>query len=137
MTNVYDLQDKRLLWSGEGRSKATLEAFFECLGPEKTAAIEGICCDMWQPYIEVVKDRAPQAGMVCGLEKPLSLTSYREKIIAGLSRGHFPAKCGSWDISRGRHDKHVIFVNGFRTHGMLRAPLNGPYVACRRRGTPP
>ena len=45
VTNVYDLQD-RLLWSGEGRSKATLEAFFEFLGPEKTAAIEGIC--MWQ-----------------------------------------------------------------------------------------
>ena len=64
VTNVYDLQDKRLLWSGEGRSKATLEAFFEFLGPEKTAAIEGICCDMWQPYIEVVKDRAPQAVLV-------------------------------------------------------------------------
>ena len=54
----------QLQWSGEGRSKATLEAFFECLGPEKTAAIEGICCDMWQPYIEVVKDRAPQAALV-------------------------------------------------------------------------
>ena len=52
------------MWSGEGRSKATLEAFFEFLGPEKTAAIEGICCDMWQPYIEVVKDRAPQAVLV-------------------------------------------------------------------------
>ena len=35
VTNVYDLQDKRLLWSGEGRSKATLEAFFEFLGPEE------------------------------------------------------------------------------------------------------
>ena len=34
-------------------------------------------------------------------------------------------------------DKHVIVVDRFRTHGMLRAPLNGPYVACWPRGTPP
>jgi len=64
VTNVYDLQSKRLLWSGEERKEATLEAFFDFLGPEKTAAIEGICCDMWQPYIDVVKTRAPQALLV-------------------------------------------------------------------------
>ncbi len=49
VTNVYDLELKRLVWSGEGRSRETLEAFFEFLGPERTAALEGICCDMWQP----------------------------------------------------------------------------------------
>ena len=64
VTNVYDLKRKRLVWSGEGRSKETLEAFFDFLGPEKTAALEGICCDMWQPYIDVIKDRAPQAVLV-------------------------------------------------------------------------
>ena len=64
MTNVYDLRRKRLLWSGEDRTLATLEAFFDLLGPERTAALEGICCDMWQPYIDVVKARAPQAVLV-------------------------------------------------------------------------
>ena len=64
VTNVYDLKHKRLVWSGEGRSKETLEAFFDFLGAEKTAALEGICCDMWQPYIEVIKDRAPGAVLV-------------------------------------------------------------------------
>ncbi len=34
-------------------------------------------------------------------------------------------------------DKHVFVVDGFRTHSMLRAPLNGPYVSCGRPGTPP
>ena len=29
VTNVYDLREKRLLWSGEGRSQDTLRAFFE------------------------------------------------------------------------------------------------------------
>ena len=64
VTNVYDLERKRLVWSGEGRSQETLEAFFEFLGPERTAALEGVCCDLWQPYVDVVKDRAPQAVLV-------------------------------------------------------------------------
>lgn len=64
VTNVYDLKRKRLVWSGEGRREETLKAFFDFLGPEKTAALEGICCDMWQPYIEVIKDRAPEAVLV-------------------------------------------------------------------------
>ena len=64
VTNVYDLERKRLIWSGEGRSRETLEAFFDFLGPEKTQALEGICCDMWQPYIDVIKAQAPQAILV-------------------------------------------------------------------------
>lgn len=64
VTNVYDLAGKRLLWSGEARTEATLEAFFDFLGEERTAQLEGICCDMWQPYIDVVKARAPQATLV-------------------------------------------------------------------------
>ncbi len=64
VTNVYDLERKRLIWSGEGRKVSTLEAFFDYLGPEKTAALQGICCDMWQPYIDVIKARAPQAVLV-------------------------------------------------------------------------
>lgn len=64
VTNVYDLESKRLVWCGEGRSKETLEAFFKFLGPEKTAVLQGICCDMWQPYIDVIKEQAPQAVLV-------------------------------------------------------------------------
>ena len=61
VTNVYDLGRKRLLWSGEGRTRATLEAFFDFLGPDRTAVVEGICCDMWQPYIDIIKARAPKS----------------------------------------------------------------------------
>ena len=64
VTTVYDLERKRLVWSGEGRSTETFDAFFGVLGPEKTAALEGVCCDMWQPYIDVIKARAPQAVLV-------------------------------------------------------------------------
>ena len=49
VTNVYDLERKRLVWSGEGRKQETLEAFFDYLGPEKTAALEGICATCGNP----------------------------------------------------------------------------------------
>ena len=64
VTNVYDLIAKRLVWSGAGRSADTLMACFDFLGPERISRLQGICCDMWQPYIEVIKERAPEAVMV-------------------------------------------------------------------------
>lgn len=64
VTNVYDLISRRLLWSGEGRAKETLEGFFNWFGKERTERLEGVCCDMWQPYVDVVKARAPKAILV-------------------------------------------------------------------------
>jgi transposase len=64
LTNVYDLKTRKLVWSGEKRTKATLTNFFSSLGPDKTEKLEGICCDMWDPYIQVVRKNAPGATMV-------------------------------------------------------------------------
>ena len=66
LTQVYEITEgrRRLLWSGEGRSKETLKAFFQYWGPERSARIKGICCDMWNPYVEVIKEYAPQATIV-------------------------------------------------------------------------
>ena len=81
VTNVYDLARKRLLWSGEGRSQATLAAFFDFLGPARTAALDGVCCDMWQPYIDVIK--APGAPGRAGLRQ----VPHRESSHAGRRPG--------------------------------------------------
>lgn len=64
LTNVYNLRTGSLIWSGEGRTKDTLTAFFEFFGSERTAKLVGICCDMWPSYIEAVKAKAPQALLV-------------------------------------------------------------------------
>jgi transposase len=64
VTNVYDLKDKRLIWSGEGRSKETLEEFFAEHGKALKDKVKGVCCDMWQPYIDMVKERLPDATLV-------------------------------------------------------------------------
>jgi len=63
-TQVYDLTEKRLLWSGEDRTAETLEAFFEYLGQDRCERIEAVCCDMWAPYIDAVKKRLPNALLV-------------------------------------------------------------------------
>lgn len=63
-TQVYDLLEKRLLWSGEGRDEATLQRFFDELGPQKKSRIDAVCCDMWNPYIDVIKQQVPEATLV-------------------------------------------------------------------------
>ena len=64
LTNVYDLKTGTLIWSGEGRSIESLEAFFSFFGPERTRQLIGICCDMWPAFINAVKAKAPQATLV-------------------------------------------------------------------------
>lgn len=63
-TQIYDLIEKRLLWSGENRTSETVEAFFDDLGQERCEQIEAVCCDMWAPYIDAVKKRLPNALLV-------------------------------------------------------------------------
>lgn len=64
VTNVYDLTTKRLLWSGEGRSKTTLKAFFEEHASSLRQTVKGVCCDMWQPYIDMIQEHLPEATLV-------------------------------------------------------------------------
>lgn len=60
-TNVYDIVNKTLLWSGEGRKTDTLNRFFDDMGDDFAKNLEGVCCDMWKPYVTVIEERAPQA----------------------------------------------------------------------------
>ena len=53
-----------LVWSGEKRTQATLNSFFASLGPENAKRLEGVCCDMWDPYIQVIRKHASNAKMV-------------------------------------------------------------------------
>jgi len=63
-TQVYDLTEKRLLWTGEDRTSKTLEDFFDQWGPKRCQKIEAVCCDMWAPYVDVIKSRLPKAILV-------------------------------------------------------------------------
>ena len=52
---------KRLLFVAENREETSLRKFFLWLGPERSAQIRFICSDMWQPYLNVIAERAQGA----------------------------------------------------------------------------
>ena len=64
LTIVVDHDTKRVVWAKEGKSADTLRAFFEALGPERSAGIENVTIDMSAAYIEAVTDSAPNAKIV-------------------------------------------------------------------------
>ncbi|HMB03422.1 MAG TPA: ISL3 family transposase [Isosphaeraceae bacterium] len=63
LTLVYQIDGhaQRLLWVGKDRTAKTFLRFFRMLGKEKSAALEFVCSDMWQPYLKVIAKKAAQA----------------------------------------------------------------------------
>ena len=64
VTLVYDLRNGRVLWSKEGRSKATLDAFFEEVGPEACARIQHATIDMFEAYAQAIRQWLPNATLI-------------------------------------------------------------------------
>jgi len=64
LTLVYDLARRRVVWVGKDRDEATLQRFFAWLGPRCARAIRVVCCDMWRPYLAVVREAVPQATVL-------------------------------------------------------------------------
>lgn len=63
LTLVYELGEacRRLIWIGETRTKAALEAFFDFFGEDRIEKLEFVCSDMCNSYIEVIAERARKA----------------------------------------------------------------------------
>src|SRR5271156_4310553 len=63
LTLVYQIEAgcKRLLHVALERTAASLRGFFEIAGAELAAGLRYACSDMWQPYLEVLGEQAPQA----------------------------------------------------------------------------
>lgn len=66
LTLVTDHTRRKVVWGKEGKDTATLDAFFDDLGPDRAAAIEAVSMDMGAAYAKSVRadDHAPQA-VVC------------------------------------------------------------------------
>ena len=63
LTVVVDHDTGRLVWAAEGRSEATLEAFFDALGPERSKAIELVSADGAAWIERVVARRCPRVAL--------------------------------------------------------------------------
>ena len=66
-TVVMDEQRLRVLWVGEGRSRASLKPFFDLLGEEGCRRIEAVAMDMNTAFDLEVRDRCPHAEVVFDL----------------------------------------------------------------------
>lgn len=67
MTVVLDYDTGRVVWMGEGRQIATLDAFFGAMPPEQREQIEAVAIDMWDAYVHAVQRWCPQADIVFDL----------------------------------------------------------------------
>ncbi len=62
---VSDLVRRRPIWfGGEDRSEASMAQFYDWLGAQKSGKIKLAVMDMWKPFRNVTKDKAPQAAIL-------------------------------------------------------------------------
>ena len=61
---VVDHDTDRLVWAGDGQSKATLQRFFDALGPDRCAKITHVSADSAQFIAETVAANCPNAVQV-------------------------------------------------------------------------
>ncbi len=66
LTLVADHTSKKIVWGAPGKDTATLDAFFDDLGPERAAQLEAVSMDMGAAFNKSVRtpDHAPQA-VIC------------------------------------------------------------------------
>ena len=62
---VSDLVRRRPIWfGGDDRSEASMAQFYAWLGTRKTSKIQLIVMDMWKPFGNVAREKAPQAAIL-------------------------------------------------------------------------
>jgi transposase len=63
LTLVYEIQAgcQRLLWVGQERTSESFQQFFDYIGTQLSNKIEFVCSDMWQPYLQLIKQHCTNA----------------------------------------------------------------------------
>ena len=62
LTLVNDLDRSRVLYVDEDRKQSSLDGFWASLTPEQLGSIEAVAMDMWDPYVESVREHLPEAA---------------------------------------------------------------------------
>ena len=62
-TLVYQIDKgcRRLLYVAKDRKEESLREFFRWFSPDRAQAIRFVCSDMWKPYLNIIKECAPNA----------------------------------------------------------------------------
>lgn len=61
-TIVCDLKRATVEYIGDGRKQASLDAYFEGLGPAQREGIKAVAMDMWEPFVNSVSANVPNGA---------------------------------------------------------------------------
>jgi transposase len=64
VTNVVDIDLRKVIWNNDGRGKDTLDAFFADLGKEKSSMIDAVACDGARGFLSSIRQYAKNALIV-------------------------------------------------------------------------
>ncbi len=64
LTIVIDYETGRVVWTGIGRTRETLQQFFDAMPAEVRQSIEAVAVDMWEPYTQAIRENCPEAVIV-------------------------------------------------------------------------
>lgn len=129
VTLVYQIDRgaRRLLWAGEGRTKATLSRFFGLFGKRRTESLRYVCSDMCQAYVSTIAEKASGAIHVLDRFHVMQLFGKAiDKVRAEESRrlkasGFEVLKHTRWLLLRRRGDlgrKQVLKLNELLRHNL-------------------
>jgi transposase len=114
LLRVVDHDTGRIVWTGPGRSKATLAAFFVELGPERARLIEAVSVDLHTAWPPVIRAAAPQAA-ICA--DPFHVVALAGTALDRLRRADWQ-RLRSEDPARARWFKGARFVLRRRAEGL-------------------
>ena len=86
-------QEGAVIWAGEGKGAATLEAFYDELGDERSAQLEAVSMDLGRAYPKATNTKAPQAIQFAD---PFHVVKLANKAVDD-------ARLWAWNEERQRH----------------------------------
>jgi transposase len=64
VTNVVDIDKRKVIWNHNGRGKSTLDAFFKAVGKDNASKIDAVACDGARGFLSSIKKHAKNALIV-------------------------------------------------------------------------
>jgi len=64
VTNVVDIEKRKVIWNHNGRGKNTLNAFFKALGKENALKVDAVACDGARGFLSSIRQHAKNAIIV-------------------------------------------------------------------------
>lgn len=81
---VVDHDSRRLIWAAPGRGRGTVRAFFDALGPARTAQLTHVSADGAAWISDPVRERAPQAALCAD---PFHVVGWASEALDEVRRG--------------------------------------------------